>query len=615
MSNEQQVDTKGDLKTTSQIETKTSIKSCNNRKNCILIGIITRIVVILAVVLLALLLIKKRKNSNEDFNQTIELLIDGNEIGKSRNLQEEEKVQILGKNFNELNSSNSFIFLNDDKITFDKYLFIKSSSFIKVVIRFTGKITTFMEMFAGCNKIKEISLINVETDFISDVSSMFENCTSLTGVKFKNMTINNITRATKMFHNCPNLNIIDIENFSTNKSKDMSKMFKGCTSLSNTSFIETLSTNNAEFLNEMFSDCSSIKSLDLLGYDTSNAKNMSGLFKGMSNLEEIELSSFHTEKVEDMSGMFESCIFIKNINLSNFNTEMVTTMDNMFANCLELIILDVTSFSLPNCKSTKFMFSNTTRELMLSIEKNEELMENAGASWSEKKYAYDDATKAPLDILFLVDATGSMGGEIEKVKEDIIYIAVNLLKKKGMEKYDLSLAALFYRDPIDSPSDINEIFDFDKNALNFKNFIKKITAMGGSDFPEDWAGAFNLAKNLSWGEDSTKFIIHIADAPGHGIEWAGEEDIYPEEGIKTDEIITYFAKKNFIISGFKVGADDGTSLSFERAKKIFEDNGNNNYFIQEFSVYNEDKDYLLNLVYDSFQNTFIDDAEIIKREI
>ena len=140
-----------------------------------------------------------------------------------------------------------------------------------------------------------------------------------------------------------------------------------------------------------------------------------------------------------------------------------------------------------------------------------------------------------------------------------------------MEIYDLSLGALFYRDPISSPEDIHEIFDLDKNALNFKNFIKTIISKGGNDWPEDWAGAFNLAKNLSWGKDSIKFFIHIADAPGHGYHW-NEYDIYPEEGNKTDEIITSFAKNNFNIAGFKV--DKSSSLSFLRAQNIFRNNGN-----------------------------------------
>ena len=216
----------------------------------------------------------------------------------------------------------------------------------------------------------------------------------------------------------------------------------------------------------------------------------------------------------------------------------------------------------------------TLYQLMLSIEKNEEVRVKAGMYWTEKEA---NITKMPLDILFLVDATGSMGGSIEKVKEEIIYISVNLMNKTGMEYYDLSLAAIFYRDPIDSYSDIHQIFDFDKNALNFRNFVEKIRAKGGADGPEDWAGAFNLAKNLSWGNDSIKFIIHIADAPAHGVDWVGGYDKYPAEGNKTDEIITYFARNNFSIAGFQVSSYGHNS--FKRAQLIYNNNENYKYYI------------------------------------
>jgi surface protein len=254
--------------------------------------------------------------------------------------------------------------------------------------------------------------------------------------------------------------------------------------------------------------------------------------------------------------MFESCTSILSLDLSNFNTEMVINMDRMFSSCLKLEEVDLTSFKLTNCNSTESMFTNTTRELMLSIEKNEEVMIQAGFSWTEKETDSND-TKIPLDLLFLVDATGSMMGAIEEAKREIVYIAVNLMKKKGMENYVLSLAAIFYRDPIDSYYDIHEIFDFDKNALNFKNFTMNIRATGGADGPEDWAGAFNLAKNLSWQNDSLKFIIHIFDAPGHGTDYVGGYDKYPGEGNKTDEILTYFAKNNFSIAGFETNNNYG----------------------------------------------------------
>ena len=138
------------------------------------------------------------------------------------------------------------------------------------------------------------------------------------------------------------------------------------------------------------------------------------------------------------------------------------------------------------------------------------------------------------------------------------------------------------------PSDVHEFFDFDKNALNFRNFVEDIRAYGGGDGPEDWAGAFNLAKNLSWSNDSFKFIVHIADAPSH-------------ETFETDEIITYFAKNDFSIAGFMVDGDYSQPF-YQRAQKLFRDNGNFKYVIKYFSTYDVDQDYFLDLVYESFQS-------------
>ena len=565
----------------------------------LLIGILT-----VAIVILSVILPKKKKNQNdEEMDQTIEILIEGNRNNKeNRYLQEvEDKIKILGDNYNELDSSNALILIDGEKITFDKYLSIKSKKTIKIIIKFKQKILTFKEMFSGCSRIKEITLKNIETELILETTSMFESCTSLSGIKFENMNISNITSTAKMFQNCSILNRIEIEDFSTDKTKDMSKMFEGCTSLDNSNFIEGLSTESAESMNEMFSGCSNITSLNLSNFDTSNVKNMSGMFKGMNKLENIDIGSFNTEKVEYMSEMFENCTSIQSLNLSNFNTEMVITMERMFSSCKNLEIADLTSFNLKNCNNTESMFSYTTRELMLSIEKNEELMISAGISWTE--YDQPNLIKIPLNLLFLVDATGSMGWAIDEVKEQVIYIAVNLMKKKGMKDYDLSLGAVFYRDPIESKIDIHQIFNFDKNALNFKNFVNNISAYGGGDFPEDWAGAFLLAKNLSWGNDSFNFIIHIADAPAHGNDWVGNNfvDFYPSEGKKTDEIITYFAKNNFSIAGFMVN-ELYSNTSFRRAQSIFRNNGNLNYFIKYFSIYETYNDYFLDLVYESFQN-------------
>ena len=548
--------------------------------------------------------IQKLLSINEK-EQCIEIFIEGNETNGRRNLEEfEEKIKIMGDSFDELGFSDALIFLDNEKVFFDKNISVKSSKSVKLIIKFYKKITTFKEMFSGCQRIKEVSIKDVETELVLETTSMFEGCSSLTGVKFENTGIYNITSTAKMFQKCSSLNRIEIENFSTNNTKNMSKMFDGCSSLENKTFIEGLSTDSAEILDGMLSGCSKITSLDLSGFNTSNVKDMSGMFKGMTNLEQLEISSFHTENVEYMSEMFESCSSIISLDLSKFNTEKVINMDRMFSSCLKLEEVDLTSFNLTSCNSTEYMFSNTTRELMLSIEKNEEILIRAGMTWSEKQTEFN-YTKIPLDLLFLVDATGSMGWAIEKVKQSVVYIAVNILKKECVEIYNLSLAAVFYRDPIDSPSDIHEYFDFNENALEFKVFVINISAEGGADIPEDWAGAFNLSRKLSWRYDSYKFIIHIADAAAHGYDWIDPRNpwdlnVYPEEGKKTDEIITYFARNNFSIAGFII--DDPYSFprkSYKRAQTLFRSNGNYNYLFKKFSMSLSNETFL-NLVYDSF---------------
>lgn len=78
--------------------------------------------------------------------------------------------------------------------------------------------------------------------------------------------------------------------------------------------------------------------------------------------------------------------------------------------------------------------------------------------------------------------------------------------------------------------------------------------------------------------------MHIADAPGHGNAYVGGSDRYPGEQNRTDEILTYFAKNNLNIAGFKV--DEYGSPSYLRAQTIFRNNGNNNYLIKTFLVMN-----------------------------
>ena len=173
-----------------------------------------------------------------------------------------------------------------------------------------------------------------------------------------------------------------------------------------------------------------------------------------------------------------------------------------------------------------------------------------------------------FDILFIVDATGSMSSYITAAKEETKNISDELLKlyPEKMFKYGY----IFYRDPIDSPYDKHEVIDLTDNVNSFPEKIEKIYATGGGDAPEDWAGAYKLAnEKISW-RNGTKVIMHLTDAGAHGKLFT-KNDKYPEEEAKLIAELEKCAEKKIKIFGYVI--DDKCQNSFNECSKIYRSKG------------------------------------------
>ena len=171
-----------------------------------------------------------------------------------------------------------------------------------------------------------------------------------------------------------------------------------------------------------------------------------------------------------------------------------------------------------------------------------------------------------VDICYLIDATRSMGREINAANEYVIQIFKELTKKYK-DKFKFKFGASFYRDKIDSKSDKNEYFPLTEDMEALKNKISKIKPEGGGDLPEDWVEGYNMAlsNNMKW-RNGMKLIIHIADAGAHGVEFS-RGDKYPEEGPKLEKLIKECVDKNINIIGFKM--DQEAEQSFEKMSEIY----------------------------------------------
>ena len=131
-----------------------------------------------------------------------------------------------------------------------------------------------------------------------------------------------------------------------------------------------------------------------------------------------------------------------------------------------------------------------------------------------------------FDIVFVIDATGSMKPYIEAAKMTAEDISKTLRQK--FPDTNFQYGYVFYRDPIDSYSDFHEIINLTDNVNSLPEKIGKIKEQGGGDSPEDWVGAYKkVNEEIKW-RNGTKVIFHLADAGAHG-QLFTPYDIYPDE--------------------------------------------------------------------------------------
>ncbi len=118
----------------------------------------------------------------------------------------------------------------------------------------------------------------------------------------------------------------------------------------------------------------------------------------------------------------------------------------------------------------------------------------------------------PLDVLFLLDATGSMGDEIDQLKTSIDSVAARVAALEGSP--DVRFGMTLYRDRGDAF--VTSTYDFTDDVEEFRAALAKVQAGGGGDYPE--ALEEGLAEALgkpSWrpAGEAVQLVFLVADAP------------------------------------------------------------------------------------------------------
>jgi TolB-like protein len=118
-----------------------------------------------------------------------------------------------------------------------------------------------------------------------------------------------------------------------------------------------------------------------------------------------------------------------------------------------------------------------------------------------------------LDLLFIMDTTGSMGEEIERLKATIEIINLNLASLATRPA--LRFGMVLYKDQLDEEY-VTRIIPLTNDLALFQNQLSEVTAGGGGDRPEDLQAALEAAlKKIDWNSDGVRLAFIITDAPAH----------------------------------------------------------------------------------------------------
>lgn len=126
------------------------------------------------------------------------------------------------------------------------------------------------------------------------------------------------------------------------------------------------------------------------------------------------------------------------------------------------------------------------------------------------------STTNKVDIVFVLDTTGSMGGDLTAFRDNLMGL-VNTLKAG---KADFQIGMVTFKDRVEDPPETRDpkvIMIGDKEFSNDGERLLKaagdLNADGGGDLPESGLDALDFASRRAFRKDARKVLVLVSDAP------------------------------------------------------------------------------------------------------
>ncbi|WP_208721471.1 vWA domain-containing protein [Corallococcus aberystwythensis] len=171
--------------------------------------------------------------------------------------------------------------------------------------------------------------------------------------------------------------------------------------------------------------------------------------------------------------------------------------------------------------------------------------------------AQAQGARPEIEVAFVLDTTGSMGGLLEGAKQKIFSIASRIAKGKPTPHLKVALVA--YRDNGDAY--VTKRFDLSDDMDSMFAELRKLQAGGGGDFPEHVGRGLGEAVSLlKWSQDREvmKVIFLVGDAPPAEREAAWDFMLWSKRA----------KERHIVVNTVRCGADTTTEESWRYVAKL-----------------------------------------------
>jgi Mg-chelatase subunit ChlD len=131
-----------------------------------------------------------------------------------------------------------------------------------------------------------------------------------------------------------------------------------------------------------------------------------------------------------------------------------------------------------------------------------------------QKKLSDLQARRRADIMFVLDCTGSMRGELDAIRDAILDFAQTI----SGEGVRARVGLIEFRDRFNGEEHRALLFaghPFTDDPAMFRREVSKLKAEGGDDIPESSLDAVMLALRQPFDETANKVIVLVTDAPPH----------------------------------------------------------------------------------------------------